>query len=399
MWSLASVNAIVLVRHAETDLAGKFCGRSDPDLNLAGERQLSFLVEELAALEIQHIYSSDLRRACETATAIAERCRVAVEFRPGLREIDFGVWEGLRWEEVEQKYPEEAQLWISAFRTRSAPGGESYENFIARVDAEFNQLLLENERTPSAVVTHRGVMQYALTRYFGFSEPDAWRRTENYGAVVVGTPIERPHWVNDVGLRSRWIGGTVSIATKRGDRGQTSLVGGMRVSKADLRVEAYGAIDELNATLGFARSICTNADISAWTADIQKSLFRVGSALASPGEGQAAPPTVTPQDVDHLTDLVHLIEAKEGILSDWSLPGAHTGAAAFEVARTVCRRAERSIVRLMENGTQVQTHTLPYINRLSDLLWLFGRMLELESGVDSRLRDEQHKGARWSKAW
>lgn len=191
----------------------------------------------------------------------------------------------------------------------------------------------------------------------------------------------------------------MSIATKQGDRGQTSLVGGVRVSKADLRVEAYGAIDELNATLGFARSICNDRDISSWTADIQKSLFRVGSALASPGKGQADPGTITPQDVDHLTDLVHLIEAKEGILSDWSLPGAHTEAAAFDVARTVCRRAERSIVRLMEDRTEVQAHILPYINRLSDLLWLFGRMLELESGVDSRLRDEQHKGTRWSKAW
>jgi cob(I)alamin adenosyltransferase len=191
----------------------------------------------------------------------------------------------------------------------------------------------------------------------------------------------------------------VSIATKQGDRGQTSLIGGARVSKADLRVEAYGNVDELNATLGFARSICSNAEISAWTADIQKTLFRIGSALANPSEVQKGEATVIAEDVGYLTDLVHAIEAKEGILSDWSLPGAHTEAAAFEVARTVCRRAERSIVRLTENGNEVEAHILPYINRLSDLLWLFGRMLELESGVDSRLRDEEHKGARWSKAW
>jgi cob(I)alamin adenosyltransferase len=191
----------------------------------------------------------------------------------------------------------------------------------------------------------------------------------------------------------------VSIATRQGDKGQTSLPGGGRVSKADLRVEAYGTIDELNATLGFARSICTNADISSWTADIQKSLFRVGSAIGTPSEPTEGAPTVAAEDVDHLTDLVHSIESKEGILSDWSLPGAHTGAAAFEIARTVCRRAERSIVRLIEDGTAVPSQVLPYVNRLSDLLWLFGRMLELESGIDSRLRDEQDKGARWSKAW
>jgi cob(I)alamin adenosyltransferase len=195
----------------------------------------------------------------------------------------------------------------------------------------------------------------------------------------------------------------VSITTKHGDKGQTSLPGGMRVSKADLRVEAYGTIDELNAALGFARSICTNADISSWTADIQKTLFRVGSDLGVPGKEPKRTPavtrTVTQEDVDHLTDLVHSIEAKEGILSDWSLPGAQTEAAAFEVARTVCRRAERAIVRLIDDGAEIPEQVLPYMNRLSDVLWLFGRLLELESGIDSRLRDEQHKGARWSKAW
>ena len=151
--------------------------------------------------------------------------------------------------------------------------------------------------------------------------------------------------------------------------------------------------------LGFARSVCTNAEISSWTFDIQKALFRVGSALADPREAEKSVPTVTAEDVDHLTQLVHSIEAKEGILSDWSLPGSHTGAAAYDVARTVCRRAERSIVRLVEHGTAIHPHVLPYVNRLSDLLWLFGRFLELESGINSRLRDEQHKGARWSKAW
>lgn len=191
----------------------------------------------------------------------------------------------------------------------------------------------------------------------------------------------------------------MSIATMHGDKGQTSLPGGVRVSKADPRVEAYGTIDELNAALGFARSICRNAEVSSWTAEIQKTLFRVGSALAIPSEGTKGGTTITVEDVDHLTDLVHLIEAKEGILSDWSLPGAQTEAAAFEIARTICRRAERSIVRLIEDGTALHPQLLPYINRLSDVIWLFGRLLELESGIDSRLRDGQHKGARWSKAW
>ena len=194
----------------------------------------------------------------------------------------------------------------------------------------------------------------------------------------------------------------MSIATKQGDGGQTSLVGGIRVSKADLRVEAYGTIDELNAALGFARSICTNAEVSSWTCDIQKTLFHIGSALATAPESKKGAAPLTAEDVDWLTALVHAIEGKEGILSDWSLPGAQTEAAAFDVARTVCRRAERCIARLMEDGGAERAphpQVLPYINRLSDLIWLFGRLLELESGVDSRLRGEQHKGARWSKAW
>ena len=85
----------------------------------------------------------------------------------------------------------------------------------------------------------------------------------------------------------------MSITTKRGDGGETSLVGGIRVSKGDPRVEAYGTIDELNAALGFARSICTNGEVSSWTRDIQKTLFHIGSALATAPESQngAAPLT------------------------------------------------------------------------------------------------------------
>jgi cob(I)alamin adenosyltransferase len=191
----------------------------------------------------------------------------------------------------------------------------------------------------------------------------------------------------------------MSIATKGGDGGQTGLVGGVRISKADLRVEAYGTVDELNAALGFARSICTNAEIASSVHEIQKALFRVGSALATPSESAKPAPQLTADDVDRLTDQVHAIEGREGILSDWSLPGAQPESAAFEVARTVCRRAERAIVRLAEAGSAVHPQVIPYVNRLSDLIWLFARQIELEAGVDSRLRDEQHKGARWSRAW
>ncbi len=191
----------------------------------------------------------------------------------------------------------------------------------------------------------------------------------------------------------------MSIATKRGDGGQTGLAGGIRVSKSDLRVEAYGSVDELNTTLGFARSICKNAEIAGWTEEIQRTLFRVGSALATPPESRKSAPVISAEDVEALTRLVYSIEATEGILADWSLPGAHPESAAYEVARTVCRRAERCVVRLTENGGAVQPEALAYLNRLSDVLWLFGRLIELKAGLNARLRAEDSSGPKWSRAW
>jgi cob(I)alamin adenosyltransferase len=191
----------------------------------------------------------------------------------------------------------------------------------------------------------------------------------------------------------------MSVATTNGDTGQTGLAGGVRVSKADMRVEAYGSVDELNATLGFARSICSHKEICAWTEEIQRTLFRVGGALATPIENQKNAPVISLEDVETLTKLVHKIEATEGILSDWSLPGAHTESAAYEVARTVCRRAERNTVRLAENGVKVKPEIIAYLNRLSDLVWLFGRLIELTAGIDARLRTGDTAGPKWSRAW
>jgi cob(I)alamin adenosyltransferase len=191
----------------------------------------------------------------------------------------------------------------------------------------------------------------------------------------------------------------MSIATKSGDGGQTALVGGIRVSKSSLRVETYGTVDELNSVLGFARSICEDTELAELTKSIQKELFQVGSALATHTQSRKKEPPVTREMVDSLTDHVHRIEAIEGVLSDWSLPGEHSAAAAYDVARTVCRRAERSVVRLIESGEEVDAVVVVYLNRLSDLLWLFGRLLEQRAGVNARLRDEHHKGPRWSRAW
>ena len=191
----------------------------------------------------------------------------------------------------------------------------------------------------------------------------------------------------------------MSIATKRGDTGQTGLAGGIRVSKAHLRVETYGTVDELNTFLGFARSLSHDPEISAWTETIQRTLFRLGSALATPPESRKEPPVISVDDVEFLTGLVHRIEAMEGVLGDWSLPGAHPESAAFEMARTVCRRAERNVVRFIEEGNEVKPEILAYLNRLSDVIWLFGRLIERNAGVDARLREDGKAGPKWSRAW
>ena len=191
----------------------------------------------------------------------------------------------------------------------------------------------------------------------------------------------------------------MSIATKHGDKGETGLIGGARVSKANLRVEAYGTVDELGAAMGFARSICDDAEVNELTRSVQRELFSVAGSVANPNALEKDPPYVTDEMIERLTAEVHRIERMEGILADWSLPGDHRGAAAFDVARTVCRRAERTVVHLKETGEAVDTRVTAYLNRLSDLLWLLGRLLELRAGIDARLRDDGHEGPRWSRAW
>ena len=191
-----------------------------------------------------------------------------------------------------------------------------------------------------------------------------------------------------------------SISTMRGDGGETSLAGGVRVSKGSVRVESYGTIDELNSALGLARSICDDADIAALTKSIQQDLFKIGSSLATPAESPKPPVVIDASLVDRLTSEVHRIEAVEGLLADWSIPGEHRAAAAFDLARTICRRAERALVRLLESGASLQPAILPYVNRLSDLLWLFGRKLEHDAGLNASLRDVTGKaGNRFSRAW
>jgi broad specificity phosphatase PhoE len=181
------MNTIVFIRHGETDMAGRFCGHSDPDLNAIGERQAMHVAEEAAMLGIERIYSSDLRRASQTAAAIAQRIGVTVSCLPALREIHFGLWEGLNWQEIEERFPKEADQWLREFPLRSAPGGEAYSEFTARIEAALLPLLVAEAGITAAIITHRGVMRYGLTRFFGIAEEEAQQKTETYGSMVIAT--------------------------------------------------------------------------------------------------------------------------------------------------------------------------------------------------------------------
>src|SRR6202011_6362148 len=147
-------------------------------------------------------------------------------------------------------------------------------------------------------------------------------------------------------------------------------------------------VDELNTFMGLARVMSDDPEVKDLVRALQRELFKVGSALATAPNGRKPEPLITGEMVDALTAHVHRIEATDGILADWSLPGEHPASAAFDVARTVCRRAERQVVRLIESGEPVNPQVLAYLNRLSDLLWLLGRLVEKQAGVSARLRDD-----------
>jgi cob(I)alamin adenosyltransferase len=169
----------------------------------------------------------------------------------------------------------------------------------------------------------------------------------------------------------------VSIATKTGDDGTTALMFGHRVPKTDARVEACGAIDELTAALGVARSGLSDAGLVPAILSIQQELITVMGEIAVTGEDRARYAErgysfVTEAMVERLTGLIEEVEATLPPPAGWALPGGTSEAAALDLARAICRRAER---RAIDAGFSA-THLQRYLNRLSDLLWLWGRKLE-----------------------
>ena len=173
----------------------------------------------------------------------------------------------------------------------------------------------------------------------------------------------------------------MSIVTKTGDQGQTRLMYNRTVSKCHPRVEAYGAVDELNAAIGLARATGQQEFVHANLAAIQKDLVVVMGELATAIEDlprylKDGYPVVTAELTSGLERTAREIESSTQTPKGWATPGASLPSAALEVARTVCRRAERRVCALQEANQLQNAEIITYLNRLSDLLWLLARWAE-----------------------
>jgi cob(I)alamin adenosyltransferase len=179
----------------------------------------------------------------------------------------------------------------------------------------------------------------------------------------------------------------VSIATKTGDAGETTLMYGRRVPKTHPRVEACGTVDELNSSLGLVRATTNEKLIEEVVFSVQKELVLLMGELAVGDENRErylkdGYQVVTAAMVDRLTDVVNDLEKNYHIVfKHWATPGHNLSSAALDVARTTCRRAERRVVAVAGGADYVNPETIRYLNRLSDVLWLFARFVE--TGRDS----------------
>ena len=175
----------------------------------------------------------------------------------------------------------------------------------------------------------------------------------------------------------------MKIYTKTGDDGTTGLIGGSRVKKYDLRLEAYGTIDELNAAIGVIRSSKLPDNVVGILNKIQNKLFNIGSLLASDEKGEAFTSNLAITE-ENIKDLEHAIdEYQEQLpeLTHFVLPGGNFSSAQCHVARTVCRRAERRILEFAEHS-KVHNEILIYINRLSDFLFVLSRKLAYDNDIE-----------------
>jgi cob(I)alamin adenosyltransferase len=190
------------------------------------------------------------------------------------------------------------------------------------------------------------------------------------------------------------------IYTRTGDEGTTGLIGGARISKSALRIETYGTVDELSSAIGVARaalrpslrSAPRAAQLDDWLAWTQDALFNLGSDLATPpSERRDGTPRVGAPDIAALERAIDVAENDLAPLANFIHPGGSVPGAQLHLARTICRRAERLVVALVEAGEREPPETLRYLNRLSDALFVWARWINAALGSGEHLWDPSRR--------
>ena len=167
----------------------------------------------------------------------------------------------------------------------------------------------------------------------------------------------------------------MKIYTKTGDKGTTTLIGGTKVSKAHLRIEAYGTVDELNSYIGLCKDLLTDEDGKGLLQEIQDRLFTIGSALACDPEKETKMkiPDLKEADIVLLEKGIDEMDNILPVMKSFILPGGHPSISHLHIARCICRRAERCCVRLESEKNEVESIIIKYLNRLSDYLFVLAR--------------------------
>jgi broad specificity phosphatase PhoE len=182
-----SVCTLVLVRHAASRGAGKFVGQQDEPLSAEGRRQVKGLARKLSKFRFDAIFASDLTRAIATARPAAQRQKLELQIRPGLREMHFGRWQGLSWEQIRRREPRAADRWLEHFASQSIPGAERFLRFKRRVEAELQAIVDANQGRCVLVVTHAGVIRVALAGALGMKDENIFRlAVDPCGLSVLG---------------------------------------------------------------------------------------------------------------------------------------------------------------------------------------------------------------------
>jgi alpha-ribazole phosphatase len=169
------VCTLVLVRHAASRGAGTFVGQQDEPLDAEGRRQLKELARKLSGFRFHAVFVSDLTRAVATARPIAHRQKLELQIRPGLREMHFGCWQGLSWEQIQRREPRAADRWQKRFASESIPEGEQFPRFKRRVKDELKAIVDANRGRCVLVVTHAGVIRVILADALGMDDENIFR--------------------------------------------------------------------------------------------------------------------------------------------------------------------------------------------------------------------------------